>query len=115
MMTEKAASFASGTESISGTALDTGDSAAELATNPVCCNNYVQIMRGRHGGKMSNANNMTGVNVAITEAMGPYMYANSLYLDGHVQLDMVSTLYGVTKQSGPPWAPWFNGPTGTSN
>lgn len=120
LLTEKAGDNMTN-ESIYGTSTNGGEAA--MVTSPVVGTNTRGVLRARHGGRATAAMMANGV----TRGLGAYRSMNSLYLDGHVQLDDSIYIYGIIlpptaaneayggrgggpSPNNPRWAPFFDGP-----
>jgi prepilin-type N-terminal cleavage/methylation domain-containing protein/prepilin-type processing-associated H-X9-DG protein len=87
-----------------------------MQTNPLM-GNYCQSERARHGGphplgSIVDSPSRGTVGYDGLSSVGPYDGTNSLYLDGHVQMDTIEFIFTPTRSTLFPWAPWFNGPPG---
>jgi prepilin-type N-terminal cleavage/methylation domain-containing protein/prepilin-type processing-associated H-X9-DG protein len=64
-------------------------------------------LRARHGPKHgSNSNNNT---LFDPNASGAYDGINVLFLDGHVAMQTLESVFSPSRSTTSPWAPWFNG------
>jgi prepilin-type N-terminal cleavage/methylation domain-containing protein/prepilin-type processing-associated H-X9-DG protein len=87
-----------------------------LVSSPMM-GNYRQCERARHGNKIEmgsivNAVSAGSIGYDNMSSVGYYEGTNSLYLDGHVQMDPIETIWYPTVSTGGPWNPWYNGPPG---
>jgi prepilin-type N-terminal cleavage/methylation domain-containing protein/prepilin-type processing-associated H-X9-DG protein len=87
-----------------------------LQTNPLM-GNFCQCLRARHGGphplgSIVDSPSRGSIGYDGQSSVGPNDGINSLYLDGHVQMDTIEFVFTPTRSTLFPWAPWFNGPPG---
>jgi prepilin-type N-terminal cleavage/methylation domain-containing protein/prepilin-type processing-associated H-X9-DG protein len=76
-----------------------------LVSNPMM-GNFRGDLRARHGQKHDyNSNGSVDL-----PSNGFYDGMNTLYLDGHVEMDTLESIYYASTATPSPWAPWYNGP-----
>jgi prepilin-type N-terminal cleavage/methylation domain-containing protein/prepilin-type processing-associated H-X9-DG protein len=64
-------------------------------------------LRARHGGKHGpNSNGNTLFDAGVS---GNYDGINVLYLDGHVAMQTLESVFSPSRTTTAPWSPWFNG------